>query len=186
MHLVSGISNDVALGSMYFYCTRHFVQYWFYSYSVMVDFISIGFVPIQKQAMMPLSFWLWFSTTQCCNRQSNIVPWPADVTSVALIPVHTQVACGMWHIYSNISTAQYFGANIVLISISTALTVLVLNIHHRGSRGNPVPAMVQKVVLDWLARILGMGKCVPGKNKGNLNGAKSVRVNSRPISIKMV
>ena len=44
--------------------------------------------------------------------------------------------------------------------------------------------MVQKVVLDWLARILGMGKCVPGKNKRNPNGAKSVRVNSKPISIK--
>ena len=75
--------------------------------------------------------------------------------------------CDIIHIYSNcnVSTAQYFGANIVLLAISAALTVLVLNIHHRGSRGNPVPAMVQMVVLDWLARILGMGKCVHGKKR---------------------
>ena len=156
---------------MYFYCTILF--------SILVLFLfiffystSIGFVPIQKKVIMPLSYWLWFSTAQCCNRQFNIVPWPADLT------------CGMWHIYSNISTAQYFGANIMLLSISTALTVLVLNIHHRGSRGNPVPAMVQRVVLDWLARILGMGKCVPGKNKRNPNSANSVRVNRKPIIIK--
>ena len=80
-----------------------------------------------------------------------------------------------------VSTAQYFGANIVLLSISTALTVLVLNIHHRGSRGNPVPAMVQMVVLDWLARILGMVKCVHGKNKRNPNNAKTVGINSNMI-----
>ena len=84
------------------------------------------------------------------------------------------------YVYSNrnVSAAQYFGANIVLLSISTALTVLVLNIHHRGSRGNPVPAMVQMVVLDWLARILGMGKCVHGKNKINSDNAKMVGVNT--------
>ena len=168
---------------MHFYCTRHF--------SVLVLFLfSIGqlyqywFCPDSKQAMLPLSFWLWFSTAQCCDRQSNIVPWLADVASVALIPAHTCPG-RMWHIYSYISTAQFFGANIALLAISTSLTVLVVNVHHRGSRGNPVPAMVQMVVLDWLARILGMGKCVHGKNKKNSNGAKSVRVNSNPIPPKM-
>ena len=99
--------------------------------------------------------------------------------------------CDFFHLYLQnvtyyistvtVSTAQYFGANIVLLSISTALTVLVLNIHHRGSRGNPVPAMVQMVVLDWLARILGMVKCVHGKNKRNPNNAKTVGINSNMI-----
>ena len=72
------------------------------------------------------------------------------------------------------STAEYFGATIVLLSISTSLTVLVLNVHHRGSFGQPVPAMVRLVVLGWLARMLGLGKLVQDKTKGQINTAKTV------------
>ena len=86
----------------------------------------------------------------------------------------------------NVSTAQYFAANILILAMSTALTVLVLNVHHRGSLGKPVPAMVQLVVLDWLAKILGMGKCVSGKNKITSNSAKTVWVSSNLISKHLV
>ena len=46
---------------------------------------------------------------------------------------------------------SYFGATIVLLAISTALTVVVLNIHHRGTFGNKVPKWLRTIVLDWLA-----------------------------------
>ena len=72
------------------------------------------------------------------------------------------------------STAQYFGATIVLLAISTSLTVLVLNVHYRGSLNNPVPPLVQLVVLNWLARLLRLGKRVHDKHKGRLNIAKMV------------
>ena len=81
----------------------------------------------------------------------------------------------MFGIYSNLSTAQFFGANILLLAVSTAMTVLVLNVHHRGSLGNPVPAVVQLVVLNWLARMLGLRKFVHGKSKINPNDVNTVR-----------
>ena len=79
------------------------------------------------------------------------------------------------------STAQYFGATIVLLAISTALTVVVLNIHHRGSLGKPVPSMVQLVVLDWLARMLGFGKHTD-KHKLQNNTVEMVRISGELIS----
>ena len=66
----------------------------------------------------------------------------------------------------------------MLLAISTSLTVLVLNVHHRGSLGNPVPQLVQLVVLDWLSRMLGLGKRVPDKHNIQPNTTKKVRVES--------
>ena len=85
--------------------------------------------------------------------------------------------CGIWHNYSNpyVSTAQYFGATILLIATSTALTVLVLNVHHRGSLGNPVPPVVELVVLNWLAKILRIGKWA--ENRRQTSSTKMVTVN---------
>ena len=87
----------------------------------------------------------------------------------------TIVQWTIWHFYNDSpSTAQYFGATIVLLAISTSLTVLVLNVHYRGSLNNPVPPLVQLVVLNWLARLLRLGKRVHDKHKGHLNIAKMV------------
>ena len=158
-------------------------------------FFSIDFIPIQYWSILQVLVLSRFRSWPWCHSHFDYDSVRLNAVTVSLTLFHDRLmlpallwfpsipamACGMWHVYSNISTAQYFGANIVLLSISTSLTVLVLNIHPRGSRGNPVPAMVQMVVL---ARILGMGKCVPGKNKRTPNGAKSVRVNSRPIWIR--
>ena len=76
---------------------------------------------------------------------------------------------------SIISTAQYFGANIVLLAISTSLTVIVLNVHHRGSLGNPVPPLVRLVVLDWLAKMLGLRKRMRKHNKKQVSDATTVQ-----------
>ena len=80
------------------------------------------------------------------------------------------------HNNSIISTAQYFGANIVLLAISTSLTVIVLNVHHRGSLGNPVPPLVRLVVLDWLAKMLGLRKRIRKHNKKQVSDANTVQV----------
>ena len=65
--------------------------------------------------------------------------------------------------YWNLSTyfsAQYFGATIVLLATSTALTVIVLNVYYRGAFGNEVPPFVQTVVLNWMARLMCLKKRV--------------------------
>jgi len=60
--------------------------------------------------------------------------------------------------YLNLSTyiaALYYGITIIIVSLATAMTVLTLNIHHRGEHGVPVPRIIQKICFDrLLARIL--------------------------------
>ena len=129
---------------------------------------SIVLILMKYWPILSSSIQYCFMAGWCCQPFSDSYPIPAQ--------------CGTWHIYNNcyVSTAQYFGATIFLLSISTALTVLVLNVHHRGSLGNPVPPVVQLVVLDWLAKILRVGQW--GKNKRQSNSAKMVRVNRNLIS----
>ncbi|CAD5217217.1 unnamed protein product [Bursaphelenchus okinawaensis] len=50
----------------------------------------------------------------------------------------------------------YYGATIFIVSLATAMTVLTLNIHHHGTTGCAVPAVVQKIVMGFMARILLM------------------------------
>ena len=49
-------------------------------------------------------------------------------------------------------TAQYFGATIMMLATSTAVTVVIINVHYRGVFGNDVPIIVRKIVLEWLSR----------------------------------
>ena len=51
-------------------------------------------------------------------------------------------------------SGSYFGATIILLAMSTAWTVVILNIHHRGAFRNKVPTWIRKVVLNWLASIM--------------------------------
>ena len=51
-------------------------------------------------------------------------------------------------------SGSYFGATIILLAMSTALTVVILNIHHRGAFGNKVPKWIRTVVLNWLASVM--------------------------------
>lgn len=48
----------------------------------------------------------------------------------------------------------YYGVTISLVSLTTALSVVTLNIHHRGTRGTEVPHYVKKIVFGALAKIL--------------------------------
>ena len=79
------------------------------------------------------------------------------------------------------SVAQYFGATIVLLAISTSLTVLVLNVHYRGTHGQPAPSMVQLVVLNWLARIIGLRKLNAGEHRSQYDINETVWASGKLI-----
>ncbi|ESO88156.1 hypothetical protein LOTGIDRAFT_219547 [Lottia gigantea] len=48
----------------------------------------------------------------------------------------------------------YFACAMVMVSVSTILTVIVLNFHFKGQHGRPVPRWIRKVFLGGLARFL--------------------------------
>ena len=48
----------------------------------------------------------------------------------------------------------YYGITICIVSFATAMTVLTLNIHHKGLRGTEVPALVKKICFGYLAKVL--------------------------------
>ena len=52
--------------------------------------------------------------------------------------------------------AAYFGGTILVLSLCTATTVFVLNIHHRGVFKTRVPHWARKLILEWLATPLRM------------------------------
>ncbi|XP_045124559.1 neuronal acetylcholine receptor subunit alpha-10-like [Portunus trituberculatus] len=48
----------------------------------------------------------------------------------------------------------YYGVTICLVSLASGMSVLTLNIHHRGVRGTEVPRFIKKMILGGLARFL--------------------------------
>lgn len=64
----------------------------------------------------------------------------------------------------------YYGITIAIVSLATAMTVVTLNIHHKGTSGREVPTIVKKVCFRFLARLL----CI---DTGELN---------RPIITKVI
>lgn len=74
--------------------------------------------------------------------------------------------------------AQYFGAVVILIAISTATSVIIVNLHFRGERSHKVPRWMKKLVLDWTARIV----CIKGTVDRLYSGEDSVPVGCDPSS----
>ncbi|XP_048238963.1 neuronal acetylcholine receptor subunit alpha-10-like [Haliotis rufescens] len=56
---------------------------------------------------------------------------------------------------------KYYAVSILIVSLSTGLAVLSLNIHHRGPRGHKLPRLVKTVCFSFLARILFIKIDVP-------------------------
>ncbi|XP_023330652.1 neuronal acetylcholine receptor subunit alpha-10 isoform X2 [Eurytemora carolleeae] len=48
----------------------------------------------------------------------------------------------------------YYGVTISLVSFATGLSVVTLNLHHRGLRGRRVPRVLRYIVFNILARFL--------------------------------
>ena len=58
-------------------------------------------------------------------------------------------------------TGLYYGVTISLVSFATGLSVVTLNIHHRGMRGRAVPPLVKRIVFGILAKILFIQLDIP-------------------------
>ncbi|XP_018024328.1 neuronal acetylcholine receptor subunit alpha-10 [Hyalella azteca] len=48
----------------------------------------------------------------------------------------------------------YYGVTICLVTLASALSVLTLNLHHRGLRGVEVPPLARKIILGWGAKFV--------------------------------
>ncbi|ENN71373.1 hypothetical protein HUJ04_011504 [Dendroctonus ponderosae] len=49
---------------------------------------------------------------------------------------------------------MYYGASICLVSFASGLSVVTLNIYHRGVRGQSVPNIIRKIVLKRIAPLI--------------------------------
>ncbi len=63
--------------------------------------------------------------------------------------------------------AAYFGATIMMLAMCTSITVVILNLHHRGKFGTKVPKFIQALVLNWMARIMFLKDTVDRNTQGN-------------------
>ncbi|KAI9553855.1 hypothetical protein GHT06_019125 [Daphnia sinensis] len=48
----------------------------------------------------------------------------------------------------------YYGVSICLVSFASGLSVVTLNLHHRGLRGTEVPYIMRRIILGGLARLV--------------------------------
>lgn len=48
----------------------------------------------------------------------------------------------------------YYGVTISLVSFATGLSVVTLNIHHRGMRGRELPPYMRRFIFGYLAKFL--------------------------------
>lgn len=48
----------------------------------------------------------------------------------------------------------YYGVSICLVSFASGLSVVTLNVYHRGVRGTGVPPIIKTMVLHHLARLV--------------------------------
>lgn len=51
---------------------------------------------------------------------------------------------------------MYYGVSICLVTFASALSVVTLNIYHRGVRGAAVPRILRKITLEKLAPLIFM------------------------------
>lgn len=66
-----------------------------------------------------------------------------------LVSISNQVI----HIYF---PGLYYGTSICLVTFASGLSVVTLNIYHRGVRGTPVPKVFKSLILDRLGRLIFM------------------------------
>ena len=62
--------------------------------------------------------------------------------------------------FALIFSGEYFAAVIILLALSTAMTVVILNFKHRGVFGGRVPGWVRVMILHVLASMLCLREVV--------------------------
>ncbi len=67
----------------------------------------------------------------------------------------------------------YLTCTMAITTLSMVLTVFVLNLHHISDR--PVPSWAKKVVLVYMARLMGMCQAFPQKNEHHRNKNSRLR-----------
>lgn len=60
----------------------------------------------------------------------------------------------------------YYGVTISLVSFATGLSVVTLNIHHRGMRGTELPRPVRNFIFNILARLVFLKLDFPRRDVG--------------------
>ncbi|XP_065531978.1 neuronal acetylcholine receptor subunit alpha-10 isoform X2 [Lathamus discolor] len=60
---------------------------------------------------------------------------------------------------------KYYIATMTMIAASTALTILIMNVHHCGPGARPVPPWAQRLILRHLARLCGLGGSCRGRRR---------------------
>lgn len=71
----------------------------------------------------------------------------------------------------------YYGVTISLVSFASGLSVLTLNLYHRGTRGVEVPAIIKTVVLRFLSRLVLVNNTVePDVDKKDRLRSRSIPI----------
>ncbi len=70
----------------------------------------------------------------------------------------------------------YYGVSICLVSFASGLSVVTLNVYHRGVRGTGVPPIIKTCVLHHLARLVFLRFEPRDKAKPQHHNVRSVRV----------
>ncbi|XP_061606718.1 neuronal acetylcholine receptor subunit alpha-10 [Phyllopteryx taeniolatus] len=61
---------------------------------------------------------------------------------------------------------KYYIATMTMVTASTALTIFIMNIHHCGPDGHPVPAWAERFILKYLARVCFMYEAADERSGG--------------------
>lgn len=81
---------------------------------------------------------------------------------------------------------MYYGITIAIVSLATAMTVLTLNIHHKGIRGREVPNIIKKIFFSVFARLLCIQLETPEKYVENDIVYKNTRIVLLSIDVFIV
>ena len=103
------------------------------------------------------ALWIWLNLTHelrmffCHGKLFQTQLPPLNKMSLKLVYLIGELLC-FGHL--SLCAGLYYGITIAIVSLATAMTSFTLNIHHKGSRGVPVPGVVKFICFDVLARVL--------------------------------
>lgn len=98
-------------------------------------------------------FFVWITSTLDLNRRGRPVKYVGLISSLAWRWATIK--------FEIVPTGLYYGVTISLVSFATGLSVVTLNIHHRGMRGRGVSPMIKKIVFGVLAKALWIHLDIP-------------------------
>ncbi|KAL5963865.1 Neuronal acetylcholine receptor subunit alpha-4 [Taenia solium] len=58
-------------------------------------------------------------------------------------------------------TGAYFCLNMIMITLSTFLATLVIHFHYRGARNGPLPAILHRIIIEGMGRLMMVRQSIP-------------------------